>query len=192
MTVDYTVSVQAWAAVISAFSTIILVAITAYYAWQTAKTVREMEASRREMETSRRHGLMPIISHNIRLEDRFERGGLQGTGNVIEITNVGNAPALNVRLRAEQQDGRDSIFDFKPVSEDFLTAAADKDRIGQALLVANPRSEFKTHEAKIKITTNYENAYGVQMQTTALVAFCLDNQQDRWRWKNRSEEVIVI
>ena len=77
--------------VLTLLSSLILVGITAWYAWQTHKTVVEMRESRRS-----------AVEPHIRLD--FE---LLGSCGVAKIENLGPGPALDVRARVTHGDSGD-------------------------------------------------------------------------------------
>ena len=90
-----TVTVQclsAWTTVVSALATLILVAITGYYAWQTRKLVN-IEAERSAFEANRAE-----LESRPYLEVRFLDWDAVNLGPQFDVFNVGAGPAVRVRL----------------------------------------------------------------------------------------------
>jgi len=101
---------SAWTTVISALATVILVAVTGYYAYQTRKLVT-IEAQRSKFEAERSE-----LESRPYLEVHLMNWGEETRGPSFEVVNVGTGPAVRVRFDNPQDlmwlDSSDNIQGF--------------------------------------------------------------------------------
>lgn len=114
---------------VQAISTIVLVTITAYYAWQTKRTVREIEKQTNLQQ-------MPILKISKYPE-------FKGT---FTFSNIGKGAALNIELRVSQIHHTGGLTNLRSFEEDELRAFYN---LGT--------SEDKTVSASSDIFVNYQS-----------------------------------
>ncbi len=85
-------------------ATIILVIITAYYAWQTQRMVKEMERGRKLAS-------MPMLSCEFVYEEAFGEGAPPYLKAIVR--NGGNAPAIEATLKIEVTSPGESGLQIK-------------------------------------------------------------------------------
>lgn len=143
---------------VQAISTILLVIITCYYAWQTRKTVIELY-------TQRTLGIKPILlPKELCIHDKKAWGGKYSCINCI-LKNIGRGPALNIYVAIYDADTNKQIAIAQNYI-DYLTVDSETD--DSHIHIENEmfnRLSFKEKEngvlmAKIKVMLHYDDIYG--------------------------------
>ena len=191
-------TIQAITALVSLLLTGVLVALTAYYATQTRRTVTEMVEGR-EL------ALMPTVT--CRLVVDHARAGrasnYRGSGTLdvaadytsLVLANVGNAAALDVSIQVvgEPRDrGRLRVDQLEGKRAGIIGVAADwqcplgfgKDHYFEPRVTADPHAAL---DQSVVVHVSYANAYGRQFTTR--VTFDLGNEGDGSAWLQRDSSV---
>jgi hypothetical protein len=122
---------------ISAFSMLILVGVTTFYAVQTLKMVREMEATRKAQ-------MMPNIEAKlVQLRDRSP------FDSVLRIANVGLGPGKNVSIKFWTEPAGGSDREWKPL------VLFSGDRQDFKIPVGPARDNTETNMDKLAANYNY-------------------------------------
>jgi len=125
----------------SAFSTIVLVCVTAYYAYQTKKTVEQMEKARRQQ-------VLPVL-----------KASLIFPGPAIiylRIQNIGLGPAININATIKIEPGSHS--------HEWLAPILNKDEYRKFLLPLSSFEEILATYERIIITGSFGDIFGTKHQ----------------------------
>jgi hypothetical protein len=149
--------------------TIILIVITAYYAWQTHKTVKEMQLGRKM-------AMVPVLKLDVSFYDSVWDGFGFSSNYGVWIQNVGNSPAFEttVEIKLTNQNNANAknipIFwkiDIIPANEKTLIRIERKE--GVVLGSYDPQN--------IEIIGRCKNSFNIETETIA--TFTLAEKKDK-------------
>lgn len=147
------------AGAIQAVSTLVLVAITAYYARQTRHQVRQAE--RQTLESQR----PVVVAANAAQIVRYAKDLVIKWSNdprYVSVTNIGAGPALNLAVRVDLPDAPDIGWGLT----DHQTAAPDLGVGDSAYVIQWSDTEGFIVGPGAVMTILYDDVYGRPFQTT--------------------------
>lgn len=145
---------------ITLFSTLMLVCLTAYYAWQTKRTVDSMEQSRKNHER-------PKLS--IYLEQRKENINIVD----LKITNYGGSPATDLVFDLNKdffrKNGGDSVKETRILRRGMKYLPSNTTKNMLDLLMIDNQNLFKEND--VTITVNYKDLNNKEYQEVFPIDF---------------------
>lgn len=156
-----------WATVASSLSTLLLVGLSAYYAFQNNRIFKEMEKSR-EL------GLMPLLTAHLEWDvERSQREGdmplIPGEYNKLRIRNVGNAPAIGTKVILELLNPQQSALDIKDQAWAVGTVGVEESESVMLFTAKATRVTQGQSEPRLSITMTFLNIYQKSFQTYLLL-----------------------
>lgn len=162
-------------------ATFVLVIVTFFYAIQTYRMVKEMEAGRKlSAMPFIVCSLVPTVSKQSIFIGSNEP--FSGEWSSLHITNHGNSPALNTRFNIKCTSADNGWLTFGPVTAQInsiiVSGGSITSDLGKATLVADYQKA--SNSAVSQVTIDYTNIYGVPFRTEALFEWPVPNEQDNW------------
>jgi hypothetical protein len=179
------------ASAVTAFATVVLVAVTIYYAYQTRVTVKEL-INGRELSP------MPILTCEITCDTKGGSNDAKsqiydGKFAQIAIRNVGNAPALRTRVHVELTNSKESGAEMPTTEWSIGTVgveqSAHRPQWKEDTVIRVPFAPTKYAKPRVMIKMEYQNVYGRNFRTTG--EFHLDHLPN-FSWDRQGENTVIV
>jgi len=171
---------------VTAGATVVLVLITAYYAWQTHALTEE---ARRARELAMLPVLVCAMTAHPPTGKKVDgaHGDVHGEFNTLSLRNVGSGPALDVRVSIETLNAERSTLVLGKTTLSLGSLGIEAREID---LAPATHRLYGSEDSVVHIDARYKNLYGRQVSTKVTMVMEPGNPiASNWQWRNQDEKV---